>query len=212
MNTNSRKHQWRKDEKNLYLPKKTPQIIDIGPLHYFSIKGEGNPNGLLFSQMTEALYAISYALKMSYKTDNVPLDYYDYTVYPLEGIWDLIDVDKGPNDKDNLKFNIMIRQPDFLTPELAETFKTIAYEKKKNPHILNVQYITLNEGLNLQALHQGSYDDEPATFSMMENYAKEQGYQRMSKTHKEIYITDPRKVDPDQLKTVLRFKIEKIRK
>jgi len=199
------KHEWRKHEKEIYLPKKEPKLVEIPNFNYFVISGEGNPNDDDFADRVQALYALSYAVKMSYKSDSVPDGYYEYTVYPLEGVWDLIDPSKGIVDKSNLKYDIMIRQPDFLTLELAEQFKVLVLKKKKLSLVEEVTFKTHTEGLCVQMLHLGSYDDEPASFDKMELFAKENNLQRVSKIHREIYLTDPRKTAPEKLKTVLRF-------
>ncbi|MCK8061598.1 MULTISPECIES: GyrI-like domain-containing protein [unclassified Fusibacter] len=202
------KHEWRKHEKEIYLPKKTPQVIDLKSIGYFTLKGEGNPNDPFFADYIQALYAVSYAVKMSYKSDDVPQGYYDYAVYPLEGVWDLKDKAKGAKDKDNLVFELMIRQPDFLTEDLAKCFIEKAYASKKLDLIKQVEFKTITDGLCVQMLHLGSYDDEPASFDLMQAYCKEHGLTRISMTHREIYLTDARKTSPDKQKTVLRFKVE----
>ncbi len=194
------KHEWRKHEKEIYLPKKGPQVVEIPSFNYFVISGQGNPNSDDFAERVQALYALSYAVKMSYKSNSVPEGYYDYTVYPLEGVWDLIDPQKGIVDKSNLKYDIMIRQPDFLTPELAEQFKALVLKKKKLSLVEEVTFKTYTEGLCVQMLHLGSYDDEPASFELMELFAKENNLERVSKIHKEIYLTDPRKTSLEKLK------------
>ena len=146
---------------------------------------------------------------MSYKSDDVPEGFYDYTVFPLEGEWDLIDKSKSSKDKSNYAYAIMIRQPDFLTDELFERFIKVAKKKKQNPDIDRITYETFNDGLCCQMMHMGSYDDEPASFERMEAFCVDNGYQRTSKLHREIYLSDPRKTETDKLKTVLRFKVTK---
>jgi len=199
---------YKKEYKELYLPKGTPAIISVPSMDFIMIDGEGNPNGEEFALKTAALYSFSYAVKMSYRSDNVPADYYDYTVFPLEGVWDLIDKTLLPTDKNNFKYKIMIRQPEFLTNDLFERF--IAETKKKKPNIYldKVEYGTISEGLCCQMLHLGSYDDEPASFEMMEQFCQDKGYKRISLKHREIYLSDPRKTELSKLKTVLRFKVE----
>jgi hypothetical protein len=205
------KHEWRKKEKELYIPKTKPTYINIPELKYITIKGEGNPNSDAFSDCIQALYGMSYGVRMSYKWDNPPKEYYEYTVYPLEGIWDLIDpsihVD-GDLDKNNLKYEIMIRQPEFLDTELFN--QVLENVKKKNPSSLLdlLEFKKMTEGPCIQMLHLGSYDSEPESFKLMETYAKENGYIRESKIHKEVYLTDARKTTPEKYKTTLRFTIK----
>ena len=204
-----KKVEYRKTQKEMYLPKEKPTIITIPSMRFAAIEGVGNPNGSDFSNRTGALYAFSYAVKMSYKSENPPEGYYDYTVYPLEGIWDLIDKKASALDKDNFKYTIMIRQPDFLTDALFESFLERAYEKKKDPFLKEIKYITIEDGLCCQMMHAGSYDDEPASFKKMIEFVEENGYERAEMTHREIYLSDPRKTSPEKLKTVLRFKVRK---
>lgn len=144
---------------------------------------------------------------MSYKSDNVPQDYYDYVVFPLEGVWDLKDKTKSLTDKDNFAYKIMIRQPEFLTVELFQHFLLEAKTKKTNPYLEKVQFVTRTEGICCQILHVGSYDDEPKSFEKMEEFCKNNGFERISNQHKEIYLSDPRKTASSKLKTVLRYQI-----
>lgn len=204
------KHEWKKHEKNIYLPKNEPELIEIPEFRFFMIEGEGNPNSEHFAEYIAALYAVSYAVRMSPKKNAAPEGYFEYTVYPLEGVWGL--TDKGINeydgtlDKDQLKFTLMIRQPDFVTDDFASDMIEAAAAKKKSQLINSVKFGFLNEGLCVQMLHLGPYDDEPASFTKMEQYCSSQGLNRLEKTHREIYLTDARKTEPSKLKTVLRFK------
>jgi hypothetical protein len=130
------KYEWRKKEKEIYLPQKKPVLIDIPRYKYYTIQGAGNPNSSFFGEYIEALYATSYAIRMSYKKGLEPEDFYEYIVYPLEGIWDISEKAKqsfdGTLDKNALVFTLMIRQPDFVSNEFAETAKKWAMKKKKN--------------------------------------------------------------------------------
>lgn len=203
------KQDYKKEYKELYLPKSNPVIIEVPRIKFAVIEGEGDPNGEDFSLATAALYSFSYAAKMSYKSSDVPDGFYDYTVFPLEGVWDLIDKTKSIEDKSNFKYSIMIRQPDFLTDELFERFKSETQKKKPNKYIDSLKFEAIEEGLCCQMLHIGSYDDEPASFEIMKRFCDENGYIRKSMKHREIYLSDPRKTEPSKLKTVLRFKVEK---
>jgi len=208
------KHEWRKKEKEVYLPKNKPELAEIPAYKYFTVKGEGNPNSEGFPKYIGVLYSLSYTVKMSYKKGIEPPGFFDYTVYPLEGVWDLKDEAKenfnGSVNKDDLIFTLMIRQPDFVDEEFAE--KILGLTKQKKPHELldSVKFETMTEGTCVQMLHLGSYDNEPESFRIMEEFATENGCERLSKVHKEIYLTDARKVPPEKLKTVLRFQVEKI--
>lgn len=206
------KHEWRKAERTLYLPKATPELIRVPAFKFFVIEGEGNPNDSFFAEYIGVLYAVSYAVKMSAKKGIAPQGYFDYTVYPLEGVWDLKEYARanamdGVLNKEALMFKLMIRQPDFVEAEFA--LEMLARTKKRKPHDLleRIRFETCEEGACIQMLHLGSYDNEPASFNMMEAYAEQCHYQRKEKTHREIYISDIRKVIPEKLKTVLRFKV-----
>jgi hypothetical protein len=201
---------YKKDFKELYLPKNSPSIIEVPTIRYAVIDGEGDPNGEEFALVTAALYSFSYAVRMSYKSKVIPEGFYDYTVFPLEGVWDLVDKSKPATDKSNLAYSIMIRQPDFLTQELFERFAKETKQKKPNPYLDRLYSATITEGLCCQMLHLGSYDDEPASFERMNQFCQEHGYERGSLKHREIYLSDPRKTDTGKLKTVLRFKVKKI--
>ncbi len=210
------KHEWRKHEKKIYLPKTSPEVIKVPKMKYFIISGEGNPNSEEFSDYIEALYAFSYGVKMMPKKGTVPLGYFEYTVYPLEGLWSLTEDGKMlyskneniQNLKDHLVFDLMIRQPDFVNETFLMNLKESLYKKKKNKRILEVKYAELPEELSCQIMHIGEYDNEPESFKKMEDYLKHTGYKRVGKTHREIYISDPRKTLPEKLKTTLRIKIE----
>ncbi|MFB6468191.1 GyrI-like domain-containing protein [Cytobacillus sp. Hz8] len=199
---------YRKAYKDLYLPKTTPAIITVPPINFAMIDGEGDPNGEEFAIATAALYSFSYSVKMSYKSNNVPEGYYPYIVFPLEGVWDLIDKTVSAKVKSNFAYTIMIRQPDFLTEDLFEHFLSETKKKKPNVYLDKIKYGTITEGLCCQMLHVGSYDNESESFKKMEQFCKNNGYRRISKKHREIYLSDPRKVDSSKLKTVLRFKVE----
>lgn len=201
---------YKKHYKNIYQPDIKPEIIDVPAAPYMMVCGTGNPNGEEFGRRTEALYSLSYAVKMSYKSSKVPEGYYDYTVFPLEGVWDLVDKSKPSTDKDNYKYTIMIRQPEFLTEELFMEFLEQTKKKKSNPYLEEVTFEQITDGLCCQVMHRGSYDDEPESFAKMHAFCDENGYERICKTHREIYLSDPRRAEPAKMKTVLRFKIGKL--
>jgi hypothetical protein len=199
---------YKKEYKDLYLPKKNPVIVTVPTIPFIMIDGNGDPNGEEFALATAALYSLSYSVKMSYKSDNIPTNYYNYTVFPLEGIWDLKDKTKPLAEKSNFKYTLMIRQPDFLTVELLERFLAETKTKKPNNYLDKVNFSTISEGLCCQMLHIGSYDDEPTSFEMMHQFCTDSGFERASNTHREIYLSDPRKIERCKLKTVLRYQVE----
>ena len=210
------KYEWRKSEKEIYLPKNQATIIEIPEFKYFTIIGQGDPNSEMFSEAVNSLYGMAYGIKMAPKKGIIPKGYFDYTVYPLEGFWTLnkngakqLEEDGTFNKKD-LIFKIMIRQPDFVTKEFAlETIERISITK---PNLYNtkIQFECLNEGLCVQILHIGSYDNENESFQKMNEYCKDQKLERLTLEHKEIYISDPRKSAPEKNKTVLRYAVKKI--
>jgi len=206
------KQDWKKNEKLFYQPKNQPQLLTIPDFSFFSIHGRGNPNDATFGEYIAVLYSLSYAVRMSPKQGNAPDGYVEYTVYPLEGVWDLDEEGRrnytGVVDKNHLVFDLMIRQPDFVKPEYA--MEVIERVKKKKPHPLlgQVKFERMEEGRCIQMLHLGSYDSEPESFRQMEQFATDQGLQRASMTHREIYLSDARKVAPEKLKTILRFRVK----
>jgi hypothetical protein len=204
------KYEWKKQEKEFYLPKEKPESVVVPKFKFFMLNGKGNPNNAEFSEAVTVLYSLAYAVKMLPKKGITPVGYFDYTVYPLEGVWDLAEEARVLEvlDKDSLIYTIMIRQPDFVTDELAEEVVKGVKTKKPHPLLDEVKFTSLEEGLCVQMLHIGPYDDEPKTFSLMEEYCTQQGLKRTSKIHREIYISDPRKTEPNKLKTLLRFRAE----
>ena len=210
------KYEWRKKDKGLYIPKAVPTMIDVPTMQYLTMEGEGNPNSEGFSTCVQSLYSLSYGIKMLPKSGVTPEGYFDYTVFPLEGVWKLTaeGIEKYHLGlsivelKDYFKYVVMIRQPEFVDSELVESVREKVTLKKKELPISSVKFETINEGKAIQMLHIGSYDDEPATFAEMEAYAETQGFKRKDKSHKEIYLSDPSKVAPEKLKTTVRFWVE----
>ena len=205
------KHEWKIQERSVYLAKAQPEIIVVPAYNFFSLAGAGNPNDSFFGKCIEVLYALSYAVKMSPKSGLAPSGYFDYTVYPLEGVWDLNEAAKksytGKINKNDLVFNLMIRQPDFVNTGYALEILDRVKKKKPNELLEKVVFEPLEEGKCIQMLHTGSYDDEPASFTHMEEFCRNKNLTRTDKQHREIYISDARKVSPDKLKTILRFRV-----
>jgi hypothetical protein len=207
------KQDWKKADRQFYLPKTKPELVKVPPFKFFSIHGQGDPNDKPFQGNIGVLYSLAYTIKMSPKNNFAPKDYFEYTVYPLEGIWDLTEEAKKSNlktlDKSQLVFNLMIRQPDFVTPDFALEAIERTIKKKYHPFLEKVKFEIIEDNLCIQMMHIGSYDSEPASFKQMEDFCRQNGYKRESKQHREIYLSDFRKVSPDKLKTVLRFRILK---
>jgi hypothetical protein len=207
------KHEWRKKEKNFYLPKNRPELIDVPEFKFVTMAGEGNPNSEFFAECISVLYSMAYAIKMtSKKKEAKPNDYSDYTVYPLEGIWDIKEEAKkdfdGILNKDDLVFRLMIRQPNFVSEDFFHEMLESVRKKKPNVLLEKVKFDKVTDGRCIQMLHLGSYDDEPESFKQMEEFANKKGLERLSKKHREIYLSDFRKVPTEKLKTVLRFQVK----
>ncbi len=206
------KYEWRKKEKHLYLPKEEPQLIEIPEHKFLTIEGNGNPNGPDFAERVGVLYSLAYGVRMMPRNGFEPEGYYEYTVYPLEGIWSISEDAKKKKtwSKEDLTYKIMIRQPDFVTENVAEEALKIV-ERKKPHHLLKeAKFETITDGLALQILHLGPYDDEPASFAKMNAYMEANGLLKRKQDHREIYLTDARKTNPDKQKTVLRYFVEKV--
>ena len=206
------KHEWRKHEKELYIPKQKPELVSVPEQKFFMIKGKGNPNSDDFSEKIEVLYSLSYAIRMMPKQGYTPEGYFEYTVYPLEGLWDLTEEGRRLDtlDKDELLYTIMIRQPNFVTKDIVDKAFEIARKKKSNPLLDEVLFDTIEDGLSVQMLHIGPYDDEPQTFEKMKQFIEDNHLEIKTLRHREIYLSDARKVESAKLKTVLRYAIRKL--
>jgi len=204
------KHEWKKQEKNLYMPKQKPELITIPEQKFYMIKGEGNPNDEEFSKKVGVLYSLAYAIRMMPKQGYTPEGYFEYTVYPLEGIWDLTEEGKKLDalNKNELLYTIMIRQPDFATEEVVERAFENARKKKPHPLLDDVTFGTFKDALSVQMLHVGSYDNEPQSFEAMKEFTIINNLERASLQHREIYLSDIRKVEPAKLRTVLRYMVK----
>ncbi|MHA6484784.1 GyrI-like domain-containing protein [Paenibacillus sp. strain BS8-2] len=205
------KYEWKKRDKSIYIPKPEPMVIELEPYQYFMLRGKGNPNDSEFQEAISALYSLSYAIKMSPKKGVAPQGYYDYTIFPLEGIWDLEVEARGQSvlNKDKLVYTLMMRQPDFVTAEVAREVIDAVYNKNPHSKVGEVTFEALHEGLNIQMMHIGPYDDEPQSFAIMEQFGEANQLKRISYTHKEIYISDFRKTAPEKLRTVLRYQVSR---
>ena len=206
------KYEWRKEEKTLYIPKKKPELVEVPSQKFFTIKGRGNPNSEEFAKKIEVLYMLSYAVRMMHKTEFIPEGYFEYTVYPLEGVWDLSEKgrDLDTLDKDELIYTIMIRQPEFVTQDVVDRAFDIARSKKKgNIYLEDAEFISMEDGLSVQMLHIGSYDTEAETFAKMKEYINENNLEIKTLVHREIYLSDVRKVEEEKLKTVLRYRVNR---
>lgn len=205
---------YKKEYKEFYLPKNKPTIITIPKMNFIAVRGKGNPNEEEgeYKEAIGLLYAIAFTIKMSYKGAHKIDGYFSYVVPPLEGFWwqdgiQGIDYQK----KENFQWISVIRLPDFVT---KEDFQWAIQEatKKKEKDFSKVEYWSYEEGICVQCMHLGSYNEEPATIQQMDEYAIENGYEidiTNSRYHHEIYLSDPRKNNPANLKTVIRHPIKK---
>ena len=192
---------FKKEYKEFYLPKSKPEIITVPKVNYIAVRGKGNPNeeGGSYQKAVGILYAVAYTLKMSYKTDYKIDGFFEYVVPPLEGFWWQDGID-GVDYSDKSSFNwiSVIRLPDFITQENFNWAVETA-SKKKKIDCSSAEFLTINEGLCIQIMHIGSYDDEPTSVKLMDDYLKENGYSNdmnQSRLHHEIYLSDPRKTEP----------------
>lgn len=204
------KYEWKKQEKALYGAKQSPAIITVPMQRYIMINGRGNPNGADFSDRVAALYALAYAIKMGYKayarSAADPTEVDDFTVYPLEGVWKQIE--QGALVKEALEYTIMIRQPDFITPDMVAEAVASVKKKKPNPLYEEIRFDAMQDGTCIELLHVGSFDDEPASFEAMMRFAAQNGLQRDAPCHREIYLNNANRVEKSKLKTILRFTVK----
>ncbi len=205
---------FKKEYKEFYMPKNKPEIVTVPKANYIAVRGEGNPNEEdgEYKNAIGVLYAVAYTLKMSYKTDYKIEGFFEYVVPPLEGFWwqDGVDgIDYG--NKDTFKWISVIRLPDFITKKDFDWAVETATKKKKIDCSV-AEFMTIDEGLCVQIMHNGSYDDEPASVALMDEYLAENGYENDindKRLHHEIYLSDPRKTAPEKCKTVIRHPIRK---
>lgn len=205
---------FKKEYKEYYMPKNKPAIVNIPKMNYIAVRGKGNPNeeGGAYQQAISVLYAVAYTLKMSYKTDYKIEGFFEYVVPPLEGFWwqeGVVGVDY--TDKSTFNWISVIRLPDFVTKQDFEWAVETA-SKKKKLDCSAAEFLTIDEGLCVQIMHLGSYDDEPATVASMDGYLAKNGYENdmtYERLHHEIYLSDPRKTAPENWKTVIRHPIKK---
>ena len=206
---------FKKEYKEFYLPKNIPEIVTVPSANYIAVMGKGNPNeeGSAYQQAISVLYAVAYTLKMSYRTDYRIEGFYDYVVPPLEGFWWQDGVDGiDYSDKSTFCWISVIRLPDFITQKDFDWAKETAAKKKKID-CSKAELMTIDEGLCVQIMHNGAFDDEPATVAIMDRFIKEHGYENDfsdNRLHHEIYLSDARRVEPEKWKTVIRHPIKRI--
>jgi hypothetical protein len=206
---------YKKEYKEFYMPKTKPSIVQVPPANYLAVRGTGNPNaeGGEYQKAIGLLYAIAYTIKMSKKGSHQMAGYFDYVVPPLEGLWWQEGVNGVDyNKKEGFHFISLIRLPDFVTKEEFDWAIKEATKKKKLD-FSKVEFFPYEEGLCVQCMHIGSYDEEPVTVALMHQFMSSEGYEldiTNSRLHHEIYLSDPRKSSPDKQKTVIRHPIKKL--
>ena len=200
------KYDWRKVEKSLYGVKASPKVVNVPQQSFIMLDGTGNPNLPGFTEEVSALYALAYAIKMDYKKSHANQEVQDFTVYPLEGIWQ--QKEQGELVKEELIYTIMIAQPSFISKEMVKEALEKVKVKKPNSHYEKIRFETVKEGKCLTMLHLGSFDSEPLSFAKMDAFCKENSLNRRFPFHREIYLNNLNRTSPDKLKTILRYQVE----
>ena len=206
---------FKKEYKEFYLPPAKPVIVVVPKANYIAVRGKGDPNDEsgAYQQAIGVLYAVAYTLKMSYKTDHRIEGFYDYVVPPLEGFWWQEGIEGiDYRDKSTFCWISVIRLPDFITQADFDWAVENA-SKKKKIDCSSAEFLTIDEGLCVQIMHVGPYDNEPASVALMDKFLTENGYENditATRLHHEIYLSDARKVAPEKWKTVIRHPIKKM--
>lgn len=211
---------YKKEFKDLYMPKNEPMLVDVPEMNFIMVDGKGDPNdeGGEYQSAVEILYALSYAIKMSKKGSYNIEGYFEYVVPPLEGLWWVENDDMDFTKKNKFEWTSMIRQPEFVTKEVFEWSCSEVLRKKTNIDVSKARLQSFKEGLCVQIMHIGSYDDEPKTVEKLDKYVEDNNLinaistineQGIIKRHHEIYMSDPRKTSLDKLKTVIRHPVKK---
>lgn len=203
---------FKREYKEFYMPRNKPEIVKVPRMNYIAVRGKGNPNEAdgEYQKAISILYAVAYTIKMSYKGNHKMEGFFEYVVPPLEGFWWQDGVDGFDySDKGNLNWISVIRLPDFVRKEDFDWAVNEA-SKKKKLDCAKAEFYTLEEGLCVQIMHIGAFDDEPASVELLDKYVADNGYVNdLSETrlHHEIYLSDARKTEPSKLKTVIRHPI-----
>ncbi len=205
---------YKKEYKEFYMPKNKPEIVEIPEMNFIAVRGSGDPNveGGAYKEAIGLLYGIAFTIKMSKKGTHQIEGYFDYVVPPLEGFWwqeGIAGIDY--ERKEAFRWISVIRLPDFVT---EEDFRWAVQEaeRKKQQDFSKVEFLTLREGLCVQCMHIGAFDDEPATVALMDQYLQENGYENdfsEGRLHHEIYLSDARRVAPERWKTVIRHPVKR---
>lgn len=208
---------FKKEYREFYLPKAAPELVTVPPVNYIAVEGTGDPNqeGGAYKAAMGVLYAVAFTLRMSAKSGHAIQGFFDYVVPPLEGFWRQAGREAGADfdyaDKASLRWTSVIRLPDFITREdFAWAVETAG--RKKGLDCSAARFLTVEEGLCVQMMHLGPYDDEPASLARMRQFTEEQGCREdlgETRLHHEIYLSDPRRTAPERLRTVLRHPVRR---
>lgn len=204
---------YKKEYKDLYMPKNKPTLIKVPAMNFFMIDGKGIPDSDEYHSAMQSLYSFTFTIKMSKMTGNQPPGYFEYVVPPLEGLWSCEDGPFAFEKKDQWIWTSMIRQPEFVTQEVYLNTRDEIAKKKPEIDITKVRFETLEEGLCVQIMHNGPYNQEQSSIDQILQYIEENNLQvdfESGRRHHEIYLSDPRRCKPENLKTVIRYPVKKI--
>lgn len=201
---------YKKEYKDLYLPKNEPAFVEVPPISFFMADGHGDPNGAEYQNAVSVLYALTFTVKMSKMSGKQPQGYFEYVVPPLEGLWGC---DDGPFDlqrRDAWSWTSMIRQPEFVTQAVFEAVLAEAKAKKPELDFSGTRFAAYDEGPCVQVMHTGPYSAEPDSIERIGHFIAAHGWQDDCggpRHHHEIYLSDPRRCAPEKLRTVLRHPV-----
>jgi hypothetical protein len=204
---------YKKEYKDLYMPKNKPTLIKVPAMNFFMIDGKGIPDSDEYHSAMQSLYSFTFTIKMSKMTGNQPPGYFEYVVPPLEGLWSCEDGPFAFEKKDQWIWTSMIRQPEFVTQEVYLNTRDEIAKKKPEIDVTKVRFETLEEGLCVQIMHNGPYNQEQSSIDQILQYIEENNLQvdfESGRSHHEIYLSDPRRCKPENLKTVIRYPVKKI--
>ena len=205
---------YKKEYKDLYMPKKKPTLVKVPPMNFFMIDGKGTPDSEEYHSAMQSLYSFTFTIKMSKMSGNQPPGYFEYVVPPLEGLWSCED---GPfvfAKRDQWIWTSMIRQPEFVTQGVYLNTKDEIAKKKTEIDVSKVRFESLDEGLCVQIMHNGPYDQEQSSIEQIIQYIEANNLEldfESGRKHHEIYLSDPRRCKPENLKTVIRYPVKKIK-
>ena len=206
----TKKVDFKKDYKDLYLPKTIPMLIDVPPMNFIMIDGAGDPNGEEYQEAVGILYGLTFTIKMSKMSGAQPPGYYEYVVPPLEGLWWIKGGAFSFEERDNWLWTSMIRQPEFVNGDVFSWALEECRRKKPELDFKKARFEIFSEGLCVQIMHLGPYSEEPKSITLLKDFIEEKGLIDQTgseRKHHEIYLSDPRKTPPEKLRTVLRLPV-----